>query len=394
MTCLVDLVRSLDRDRFVPYVLTYLADTGYEETFASLGAEVLCLNRPKPVRKKHNPNTVSPADPRARGHETPQRGLAWRSIKRLLRSDFPIAKSIAGLIEEHGIDLVHHNDNPRGDRASILGARQAGVPQTAHVRYTPLYFPPIDRRLVRPIRRFLPMSRAIEEHLTTNLGPLPAPVEVVYDPFHFDVHDEVLRTSPVDRAEFGFDRDDIVLANIGRITSWKGQDVFLKAMRLVVDRVPRAKALLVGAPNDRDESQQFWKELHDLTDALGLRGSVHFTGFRKDVPSVMAASDIVVHTATMAEPFGKVLVEAMASRRPVVGTAFGGPLEIVTEGETGHLVPASDPEALAQVLIELASHPERITAMGDRGREVAQARYGVEAFTTTLTRVFTEALAS
>lgn len=386
MTALLDLVRSLDRDRYDPVVLTYQAETGYETELRNLGATLFSLNHPR------GPGTRTKADGAAPGHETarPRHGL--RQARRLIRSDLPIGRAIAQVIRREGIDLVHHNDNPRGDRGSILGAWMARVPQTSHVRYTPTYYKPIDRRLARSVRRYLTMSEAIRQHMSSNLGSLPAPVEVVYDPFHFDVHDRALRANAPSRSEWGFGPTDFVLASVGRIVPWKGQDVFLRALRKTVDAVPDAKALIVGGPKETTASQDFWHRLQALTDELDLRSAVVFTGLRRDVPQVMAASDVVVHTATMAEPFGKVLVEAMATRRPVVATAFGGPLEIVDEGDTGRLVPASDPEALASVLIDLARNPERGRLMGERGRVRAEQRFGVEPYRAAMERIFDEAV--
>ncbi|MGI9626184.1 MAG: glycosyltransferase family 4 protein [Longimicrobiales bacterium] len=383
MTCLLDLIRCLDRDRFEPVVLTYQSDTGYEAALEGLAARVVSLNRqPTPRRAKAERS----------GHEVPRPNPGWRQVKRLLRLELPVGRQIARVIRSEGIQLVHNNDNPRGDRPSMLGAWMAGVPQVSHVRYTPVYYPPMDRRLSKVVSRYVPMSQAIRAHMAENLGDIETPIEVVYDPFHFDVHDQALADHTVDKRDFGFAEDDFVLANVGRVVPWKGQDVFLKALRKTVDACPNVKAVIVGGAKDHDESREFWDRLQRLTEELGLQDSVCFAGFRSDVPSIMAAADLVVHTATMPEPFGKVLVEAMASRAPVVATGAGGPLEIVAEGESGLLVPANDPDALAEALVKLASNREATRTMGDQARALAEERYGVSAFRDAFSRILDEAL--
>ncbi|MDH3222203.1 MAG: glycosyltransferase [Gemmatimonadota bacterium] len=384
MTCLIDLVRSLDRDRFEPVVLTYQRDTGYEEILESLGATVVSLDRPP--RPKGKKSGGSP------GHETARPRAGLRQLRRLFRLELPVGRRIAAIIRREGIELVHHNDNPRGDRPSMLGAWMAGVPQTSHVRYTPVYYPPMDRRLAKAVSRYVPMSRAIRTQMEENLGTITTPVEVVYDPFHFDIHDRAMAKHVVTASDFGFGPDDYLVVNVGRIVPWKGQDVFLRALRKTVDQCPHVKAVIVGGTKDHERSYEYWDDLQALTDELGLRDSVCFSGFRTDVPSIMAAADLLVHTATWPEPFGKVLVEAMASRTPVVATAGGGPVEIVEEGKTGLLVPPSDPDALAAALIRMANDPEGSRAMGERARAVAEKRYGVESFRRTMDRIFTEAL--
>ncbi|MCG8468620.1 MAG: glycosyltransferase, partial [Gemmatimonadetes bacterium] len=378
MTGLIDVIRALDRDRYEPVVLSYQRDTGYESTFRSLGATVETLGRPpKRARAK-----------RTQGHEVPPRRPLLHAGKRLARFDIPTGRMIARAIRAGSIDLVHNHDNPRGDRPSILAARWAGVPQVCHVRYTPSYYAPLDRTLSRIVDRYLPVSEAVRSHMDENVGRLHAPVEILYDPFHFDVHDAAAATAQVDRRSLGLETGDYVLAHVGRIVDWKGQDVFLRAMRKTVDVCPNVKALVVGAPKATGPSQSFWRRLQSLATELDLGASVRFLGFRDDVPAILRASDCLVHTSIMPEPFGKVLVEAMASRRPVVSTDAGGPREIVEEGRTGVLVPTADEDALAAALIDLARSPARAREMGERARSVAEARYGVAAFREALTRIY------
>src|SRR5207248_3224481 len=93
----------------------------------------------------------------------------------------------------------------------------------------------------------------------------------------------------------------------------------------------------------RYDNTAYVQNLHELTDALDLGQAVRFVGHRNDVPEVLAALDIAL-LPSWEEPFGRVVVEAMAAGTPVVATAVGGPTEIIEEGINGLLVPPREPE--------------------------------------------------
>jgi glycosyltransferase involved in cell wall biosynthesis len=149
------------------------------------------------------------------------------------------------------------------------------------------------------------------------------------------------------RREAGCDGGPLV-GIVGRLEPWKGQDVFLRAAARVVAEHPAAAFAVVGGvtPGKREE---YASELRALAGELGLDGRVHFTGHAMDVFPWFDALDVCVH-ATHGEPFGLVLVEAMALGKPLVATALGGPVEIVEEGVSGLLVPPGDDEAMARAI--------------------------------------------
>jgi len=156
-----------------------------------------------------------------------------------------------------------------------------------------------------------------------------------------------------------------VITIFGRLTRWKGQHVLLQA----AERVPGTTIWIVGEALFTDDDRAYAEELRKLAHPLGSR--VHFLGFRKDIPALMAASDIVAHCSTAPEPFGRVLVEAMLAGKPVVASDAGGPREIVVPGETGLLIPPGNPERLAAALGELIASSDLRHSMGRAGRDRA-----------------------
>jgi glycosyltransferase involved in cell wall biosynthesis len=130
----------------------------------------------------------------------------------------------------------------------------------------------------------------------------------------------------------------------GRLSLWKGQAVFIDA----IARLPGAIGVIVGGPLFGHE--EFAAELTEKVVALGLESRIRFLGFRADIPALMSAMDIIVHSSIAPEPFGRVVVEGMLAGKPVVASAAGGVLEILEHGKTGWLYEPSNPDALANVL--------------------------------------------
>jgi glycosyltransferase involved in cell wall biosynthesis len=175
------------------------------------------------------------------------------------------------------------------------------------------------------------------------------------------------------RAELRLDRFRHVVSAIGRLEPGKGYELFLRAARLVGDQVPEVGFLIVGEAMPRYLG--YAASLRAQAAALGLGERVVFAGFRREIPEILAASDLLVHAATQPESFGVVLCEAMAAGRPVIATDIGGAREIVVPGETGCLVPLDNPRAFAQAIVSLLQDAEQRRRMGEAARARALARF-------------------
>ena len=168
------------------------------------------------------------------------------------------------------------------------------------------------------------------------------------------------------RAELHVPRAVPLVVHVGRFHHWKGQQVLLRALV----HAPRVHAWIVGAALFGEEA--FAAELRAACTRLGLDGRVQFLGIRTDIPLLMKAADVVVHTSVYPEPFGRVVVEGMLAGRPVIASRGGGVGEIVTDGETGWLVPPDQPEALAVAINRVIDDPASAAAVAARG--AARAR--------------------
>jgi glycosyltransferase involved in cell wall biosynthesis len=161
-----------------------------------------------------------------------------------------------------------------------------------------------------------------------------------------------------------------VAAMVGRIASWKGQDVFLRAF---AEAFPEGaeRAVIIGAPLFGEE--EYERSIRALVDRLGLWERVELRGFSEDVAAELAEVDALVHASVIPEPFGRVIVEGMAAGLPVIAAGAGGPDEIVTDGIDGLLYPPGDAGSLAARLRRVATDPALATRLGAAGVERARA---------------------
>jgi glycosyltransferase involved in cell wall biosynthesis len=168
------------------------------------------------------------------------------------------------------------------------------------------------------------------------------------------------------RASLGWKASSIV-GIVGRLERWKGQEVFLRAASLVAEERPDVRFAVIGGALIGTEGT-YPDDLRQLARELGLARRVRFTGHQDDPYPWFDALDVAVH-ASRAEPFGLVVVEAMALGKPVVATLPGGPAEIVEEGLSGLLVPFGEPEALADAIARILN--DRMLA-ATLGREASR----------------------
>jgi glycosyltransferase involved in cell wall biosynthesis len=181
------------------------------------------------------------------------------------------------------------------------------------------------------------------------------------------------------------------VALVGRITRWKGQHIFLQAAAWAHRIFPNARFQIAGAAlfDERDYDAQ----IRAVADELNGFGYVEFLGFVGNIPEFMAGIDVLVHASITGEPFGQVIIEAMAAGKPVVATNGGGVPEIVVHGETGLLVPMGDSAAMADAVCQLLADPPRARKMGDRGRQRVLEHFTIGHTVDKVQNVYDELLA-
>jgi glycosyltransferase involved in cell wall biosynthesis len=177
------------------------------------------------------------------------------------------------------------------------------------------------------------------------------------------------------RQRLGIPADVPLYGNIGRLTPWKGQGFFIQlAMHWVNQDLP-GHFVLIGAAFNED--QKYENQLHRL---LGRHTGprVHFVGVTKEIAAALSDLDALVHTSLKPEPFGRVLIEAMAVGTPVIAADAGGPREIITDDVDGLLAKPGDVADYGRKLRLLATDSEFRQRLINRSLQTVEARFTIQ----------------
>ena len=366
LTGMLELLRGMDRRRVSPFIVLY----EHKPATADLAAEGV------PIRifdKRRLPKgQLASHRPYAKAKRIGAFARLTRNIRESLTFLFetaPAAVRLARLMREARPDLVYVGNGFRGNADGIVAARLLGVPCVVHSKgFDKFSF--VERVLSRMVALNISMTRAIEKYCREG-GMKPESSAVVYD--GLDLSKFRSQRKPQDvRRELGVDADAEVVGVVGNIQSWKGQRVLVEAVDILRERRPRLVAWLVGGVHR--SGLAYAEALRARVAERGLDNRVLLTGPRHDVPDLMAAMDIVVHSSVRREPFGRVIIEAMAVGRPVIATRAGGVPELIHDGEDGMLTTPGSAEELAAVLDRLLRNP------GERARLSANAQVSVQRF--------------
>jgi glycosyltransferase involved in cell wall biosynthesis len=345
--CMYELMTRLDPGEFEPVALFY-QDNIYRERIAARGFETHVW--PDVARGGQSPGSLATR--------------IWTDARAIARR--------VTFLRDASIDLVHLNNTPGSGYEDWLPASLlTRVPCISHARSEPNM--PSTRKGRIAARRFRRVI-AVSDHVAQSLVAEGLPARLVrriYDGIDCEGFVRSVRRSAGEvRAELGIPRDAWLIAMVGHVRAWKGQHVVVRALEgLPRPLLARTRCLFVG--DVPAEEAAYARSVEESAQRAGLRRIVTLTGRREDVAEIMAAADVVVHASTLPEPFGLVVIEAMALGKPVIASKLGGPAEIVTQS-TGLLFDPGVPEELTRALVRLADDPGLAAALGAAAPERAR----------------------
>jgi glycosyltransferase involved in cell wall biosynthesis len=223
-------------------------------------------------------------------------------------------------------------------------------------------------------------------------------VEIVNNPVDLERFDPA-RTDPgAVRAQLGLRATSRLVGVVGQITPWKAQSDAIRAFAVARQAHHDLQLVIAGAAKfveagTRYDNRDYDRSLRALAMGLGVGDDVRFCGEVKDVPGLMAALELAL-VPSWEEPFGRVVIEAMAMATPVLATNVGGPAEIISDEIDGLLLAPREPNLWGQRLTRVLSEPDRIVAMGSAARTTVAARYDLPSFTRSIVNCYELAMAT
>lgn len=294
---------------------------------------------------------------------------------------------LRSIIDDYGVDILNTHssrDSWLGSIAGRLSKKRPIILRTRHLSTT------VSRGLLSRFlyeilpHRVITTGESIRNQMITDNGfdgkkIMSIPTGVNIDLFDLKRVDETLR------GEWGVPRGVPAIGMVAVIRSWKGHEYFIDAAGMVLKEFPEARFFIVGDGPRKEIVSDYIKE-------RGLHDSIIMIGQMDDIPSVMAALDIIVLSSYANEGLPQVLLQSLAMGKPVVASNVGSISEVVIDGETGYLIPPRNPSKLAEKIISLMKKNGQRDEMGMAGRRLVTSRFSLEGMLDRIEDLYKELL--
>ena len=286
-------------------------------------------------------------------------------------------RALRSFMQEFRPHIINTHSS-RDSWTGLIAARLAGGVTAVRTRHdhSPIKTS-FDSRLLycRLCDTVITTGEAIREYVIQQTGS--APERVVSIPTGIDT--QQFSPSNADgaafRRELGIPPDVPLVGAAAMFLARKGLSYFVDACAKVHARIPEARFVIVGdSHNESDAKERRQRQ----AEQLGISDKLILTGFRSDMPNVMAGLDVFV-LASISEGLPQVVNQAMALKKPVVGTNVGGVPEQVIDGETGFLVEKANSDQIAGAVIKILGDTDLARRMGENGRRLVLERFSIEA---------------
>lgn len=353
---MLDLVKRLDRSKYTPYVVLPM-DGVLVDALKKEGINVTVMPYPIMRRKYFNP----------------------KGIIQYVTGMIKYTRKLAAFAKSHNIDLVHTNTAATLEGSFV--SKKLHIPQLWSIHeiiVSPKMMYVMTSRLISKYSSItITDSAAVKRHLEKSGYFKKGSVKVIYNGV------DSSRFSPDNDCSYLYDewnipRDARVIGMIGRVNSWKGQGDFLKAANMIMKKHPDVYTVFVGSAFEGEE----WRE-RELADAISrspYRDRIINKGYRTDSEAIYRLYDVFVLPSTNPDPLPTVVLEAMATGRPVVGYKHGGVCEMVKDGYNGLLAEVGSTEDLADKIERLLEDKELREKMGRNSRKRLLECFSIESY--------------
>jgi glycosyltransferase involved in cell wall biosynthesis len=384
--CLRHLVRNLDRSRYTPLVVTGRTGPDYQG--------IANESQWQYIADRHIDNV----------------GLRLRLAKAAWPKNFPPLRFVLAQLlaraddvfnflpfflrllraaKRFHADLIHANNDPFSNRAALLVAKVLGIPCVCHVRGGDYEGSGFMQWTYTLPDHFISVSRWIAKSMQDKLLIPDEKISVVYDGIALEklnIH--------ADGAEFRrahqIPGDAFAVGLVGLLIPWKGQALFLDAAKLLREKIPRLKLLIIGGTPD--DCVSYEAMLRQRVSDEQLTGLIVFTGHVSAMEAVYNGLDVVLSASIDPEPLGTVVIEAMAMGRPLIGPNHGGAAEMMRHDETGLLFTPRDAQSLADAIEKFYLSKTLRATLGANARSEALKAFAVETHVEHVQNIYQQLL--
>lgn len=237
----------------------------------------------------------------------------------------------------------------------------------------------IDRLLAYRTKKIIAVSEDLRKRIIFEEGILPDKVLTIKNGIDWG-RMKPRHTRLEMRRALGISGENVLVGIVGALEPRKDHHTFLQAARIAVTLAPELRFLVVGDGPMRDELEKEVLALH-------IKDFIQFAGLRSDIPDLLRALDIYVSSSTT-EGISIALLEAMYMGLPVIATDVGGTPEVVRDDETGLLVPKSNPDIMAEMLVRLAGNPEERRKLGQAGYNLAVNEFSADSMVAKISDLY------
>lgn len=362
---LLELIKRLDQTEFEAHVI--LPNDGVlVEALRQVGAQVEVIPYPILRRKYFNPKGIF------------DYAISYRKF----------SKQLLEYAKKHQIDLIHNNTTAVLE--GIYLKKKLGIPLIWHVHE--IIVKPkqisdfINYLMGRYADQIITVSQAVANHVLASSAIAPEQVQVIYNGVDNSIY-QPMDTTKI-REHFGIANDQTVIGMIGRVNAWKGQGDFLEAVLPLLQEDPKRVAFLAGSAFEGEE----WRvqELDETIAQSGYANQIKRIDYYDRPQELYNLFDLFVLPSTNPDPLPTVVLEAMASGKPVVGYRHGGVCEMVAEGENGLLAQPGNPALLSETMKEILENPEKLEAFGKASLKRQLEQFSLQSYIENFSTVYQE----
>jgi glycosyltransferase involved in cell wall biosynthesis len=361
--CMYNLISHLDRTQ-LKCTVGFYSDNAYVPLYRDKGVDVTILPMPKPIRD---------------GNVIRRKAINWYYREYMLK------RHIEDYFRGAAFSLVVLNNSIYASLPIVSVCRRLSIPVIVYERGIGF----LKKEHVRAsahVQALVPISDAVYDFLCEYKVRTKV-IRRIYDGIDPSKYAPSRMPAQI-KADLNIPPVSKVIGIVGNIRPWKGQHYFVEAFGSLATRYQDIYGLVIGGCAEED--QGYLDGLKKKVERMGLKDRLLFLGYRKDVSNLLSIMDVFVHASVKPEPFGMVILEAMASKAPVVATKLGGPLEILSGEECGILVPPQDSGAIADACARYLGSPSFTEKVVQNAKERVFGRFHIRKTVEESMRLFTD----